>query len=473
MHRFVLSGLFAIAIVASAAAAPVPAPAPVERIIEEGRLPYASVSFVVEDADTGALISERNPDVARGPGSVLKLLTTFAALDTLGPTFKWHTRALVDGPIIGGVLRGNLYLQGGGDPYMTIERWWHFIAELRATGLRTIDGHVVIDDRAFSLPSEDPAAFDGHPNRPYNVIPDALMVNFQSIDYRVAPDPSAHRVDVSALPRPVNLAITNDIRLVGGRCAGYGDRIGYRADPPLRDQVVFSGTMSMHCDPQAFTRAVMRAPEYAYGTFAQLWHELGGRILGGYLHGATPPQARPVLDFESLPLAEIVQLTNKYSNNTMARTILLTLGERRYGAPATPDKGVTVVEDWARAHRIPLDGTVIGNGSGLSRSARISAVTLAALLRVAYHSDFAPEFLASLPLAGVDGTLRRRMRETPPGAVRLKTGHIDDVSAVAGYVRTWRERTFVLVSIVNDPRVATGAAERVHQALVDWILARD
>jgi D-alanyl-D-alanine carboxypeptidase/D-alanyl-D-alanine-endopeptidase (penicillin-binding protein 4) len=472
MRRILFPCLFAGAVAVTAFAAPQLAPPPIERVIEQGHLPYASVSYIVEDASTGAVVIERNPGIARGPGSVMKMLTTFAALDTLGPQFKWHTRALVDGPIVHGVLHGNLYLQGGGDPYMTIERWWRFAAELRATGLRTIDGDVVIDDHEFSLPSVNPAAFDGHPSRPYNVIPDALMVNFQSIDYRVAPDPGAHRVAISALPRPVNLAIENDIRLVGGRCAGYGDRIGYRVDSPQRDRVVFSGTMSMHCGPELFTRAVMQAPAYAYGSFVQLWRELGGRIAGGYAHRAAPPRARVLLDFESLPLAEIVRLTNKFSNNTMARTILLTLGERRYGAPATLGKGITVIEGWAREHRIPLDGTVIANGSGLSRRTRIDAETLAALLRVAYHSNFAPEYLASLPIAGVDGTLQRHMQETPPGAVRLKTGHIDDVSAVAGYVRTRSERTFVLVSLVNDPRVATGAAERLHQALVDWILAR-
>ncbi|HVC01199.1 MAG TPA: D-alanyl-D-alanine carboxypeptidase/D-alanyl-D-alanine-endopeptidase [Steroidobacteraceae bacterium] len=443
----------------------------VDRVIEAGHLPYGSVSFIVADVDSGAVILARNPATPRGPGSVMKLLTTFAALDTLGPAFTWRTRAFADAPIVRGVLRGNLYLKGGGDPYMTIERWWRFAAELRATGLKTIRGNVVIDDRAFSLPSEDPAAFDGHPNRPYNVIPDAMMVNFQSVDYRVAPNPAAHRVDVAAIPRPINLTIDDDVRLVGGRCAGAGDRVAYTVDSPLRDHVVFSGTMSLHCGPEVFTRAVMRAPQFAYGTFVQLWRELGGRVVGGYQDGGTPPGARVLVDFASMPLSEVVRLTDKFSNNVMARTIMLTLGERRYGAPATLDKGITVLEAWSHEHRIPLAGTVIVNGSGLSRKTRVSAETVAALLRVAYHSRYAPEFLASLPIAGVDGTLRREMTETVPGTVRLKTGHIDDVSAVAGYVRTRRGRTYVLVSFVNDPRVATGAAERVHRALVDWILA--
>ena len=141
-----------------------------------------------------------------------------------------------------------------------------------------------------------------------------------------------------------------------------------------------------------------------------------------------------LLSFDSLTLGEIVRLTNKYSNNVMARDLLLTMGERRYGAPATVDKGIAAVEEWSRTRGLDLHGALIGNGAGLSRTARISAATLVKVLKYAYHSRYAPEFLASLPIAGVDGTLRTSMRDTPPGAVRLKTGHIDEASAVAGYV---------------------------------------
>ena len=167
----------------------------------------------------------------------------------------------------------------------------------------------------------------------------------------------------------------------------------------------------------------------------------------------------------------MIRLTNKYSNNLMARHVFLTIGADRYGAPATLDKGARAIADWSHDRGLPLADVVVDNGSGLSRNARISALEMATLLRFAYRSRWAPEFLASLPLAGVDGTLRNRMQKTAPGSVRLKTGHLDGVTAVAGYVTAASGKTYVLVSFVNDARGDLGVGEPIHAALVDWIQA--
>src|ERR1700722_6742464 len=193
-------------------------PAPVTTVIAAQRLPPGAVSFAVVDPGSGRLLYGQNPDTPRSPASTIKVVTTFAALDLLGPAYTWHTRASIRGALRGGVLDGDLILQGGGDPYMTLERWWSFAHALRAKGLKTIRGDIVIDNTAFSLPPDDPGEFDGRPNRSYNVIPDALMVNFQSIEFRVLPDAGTRRVDVIASPTPVNLAIENHVHFVPGRC---------------------------------------------------------------------------------------------------------------------------------------------------------------------------------------------------------------------------------------------------------------
>ena len=443
----------------------------VNRLIESQHLAQSQVSYQVTDVDSGRVVLGHEASTLRAPGSTIKVVTTFAALDALGPDFKWQTHALATAPLERGVLHGDLYLQGGGDPYMTLDRWWRFARALRARGLRTIRGDIVIDDHAFAVPDENPGAFDGHPNRPYNVVPNALTVNFQTVEFRVAPDPDARKVFISTDPTPVNLRVDNRLRLARGRCAGRGDRLDFEVDDTRRDHVVLSGTLSARCPPREMIRALMRAPNFAYGTFVELWRELGGRITGGMRIGATPADARTLLDFDSLTLAEIVRLTNKYSNNLMARDLLLTLGEQRFGAPATIAKGIEAIDAWGQARGLALADTVLDNGSGLSRTARISASTMTAVLRAAYHSRYAPEFLVSLPLAGIDGTLRTRMQEAPAGAVRMKTGTLDGVSAVAGYVTTTRGHTYVLVSFVNAPGADAGAGEVVHQALVDWILA--
>ena len=445
------------------------APPPVAQIIAAQHLPPNSVSFVIVDPDSGRPIMGQNIDTPRSPASTIKLVTTFASLDLLGPAYVWHTHALIRGELQNGVLNGDLILQGGGDPYMTIERWWSFARTLRDKGLKTIHGDIVIDDTAFSLPAEDPAAFDGRPNRSYNVLPDALMVNFQSVQFTVVPNAAMHRVDIVATPDPVNLVIENHVALVPGRCSAAADRVDFEVASGVWDRVVFSGALSSSCAERSFARVLLRPADYAFGTFVGLWRELGGEFDGKLRLAATPADAQAFLTFDSLTLGEIVRLTNKFSSNLMARHLLLTMGEDRYGLPATLDKGATAIAAWSTERGLDLQGMNIDNGSGLSRATHISVLQMAKVLSAAYRSRYAPEFIASLPLAGVDGTLRSRMKSSPAGSVRLKTGHLDGVTGVAGYVTTSSGKTYVLVSLVNDPRADYGAGEPIHAALVSWM----
>ena len=445
-------------------------PASVTQVMAAQRLPSGAVSFAIVDPDSGRVVLAQNPDTPRSPASTVKIVTTFAALELLGPAYSWHTRASILGGLDGGTLDGDLILQGGGDPYMTLERWWSFAQALRARGLKTLHGDIVIDDTAFSPPPEDAAAFDGRPNRAYNVSPDALMVNFQSIDFRVVPDAASGRVDIVATPAPPNLKIENNVRFVAGRCSGRAARMDFEVASAQWDRVVFSGSLSARCAVREFARVLLQPATYAFGTFVELWRELGGEFFGKLRVEAAPADARELLSFDSLSLGEIVRLTNKFSNNLMARHLLLTLGEERLGRPATLQKGAAAIADWARERGLDLQGVDMDNGSGLSRSTHISVLQMAKVLSAAYHSRYAPEFLASLPLAGVDGTLRSRMKATPAGNVRLKTGHLDGVSGVAGFVTTAAGKTYVLVSLVNHPRADFGG-EPVHAALVTWVLA--
>ncbi len=445
-------------------------PTSISQVINTERLPPSSVSFVVIDPDSGRVLLSQLADVPRSPASTVKTLTTFAALDMLGPTYTWHTRAATRGSLSGGVLDGDLILQGGGDPYITLERWWSFVQALRAKGLTSIRGDIVIDNSAFSLPPEDPGAFDGRPNRSYNVLPDALMVNFQSIEFRVAANPDTHQVEVIPTPAPVNLNIENHIRFVGGRCGGGAGRVDFQVASPAWDRVVFNGALSARCMEQSFARVLLRPTTYAFGTFVELWRQSGGEFSGKLRVEATPADAKPLLTYESLTLGEIIRLTNKFSSNLMARHLLLTVGKERFGEPATLEKGKDTIAEWGRERGLDLQGIDIDNGSGLSRSTHVTVLQLAKALSAAYRSRFAPEFMASLPLAGLDGTLRSRMKSSPAGSVRLKTGHLDGVSGVAGYVTTANGKTFVLASLVNSARADVGAAEPLHAALVAWIL---
>jgi serine-type D-Ala-D-Ala carboxypeptidase/endopeptidase (penicillin-binding protein 4) len=446
-------------------------PATILQAILAQRLPRDAVSMSVLDLEADRVVFALNSDVPRNPASTIKLLTTYAGLDMLGPAYTWHTRAYVRGEWQGSLLKGDLVLKGGGDPFMTLERWWSFARALRNKGLKTIRGDIVIDATAFSLPTADPGAFDGRPHRAYNVVPDALMVNFQTVQFRLVPNSQTHSVDVETDPAPPNLSIENRIRYASGRCSGAARRVDFDVPTDRWDRVVLSGALSQACAPRSFTRVLLSPSEYAFGTFVALWRQMGGEFDGKLRVAPVPADAEPYLSYDSLSLGEIVRLTNKFSSNLMARHLLLTLGSERYGAPATLQKGADAMAEWGKSRGISLEHFDIDNGSGLSRSTRITTSAMAKVLSAAYHSRYAPEFMTSLPLAGIDGTMRGKLRETPAGAVRLKSGHLNDVNGIAGFVSAASGRTYAVVSIVNHPRAVLGAGDPVHTALVDWVIA--
>jgi D-alanyl-D-alanine carboxypeptidase/D-alanyl-D-alanine-endopeptidase (penicillin-binding protein 4) len=217
----------------------------------------------------------------------------------------------------------------------------------------------------------------------------------------------------------------------------------------------------------------MRAPEFAYGTFRSFWQQSGGSLEGGLRMGVAPSDARLLYTHDSLALAEVIRLVNKFSSNVMARHLLLTMAAEKAGRPATTAAGQRVVTEFLGSRGIAIPGLVIENGSGLSRVERITAEGLADVLLDAWRSPYSAEFQASLPVAAVDGTLRRRFR-TPgiEGRVRMKTGNLQDVSALAGYVTSVSGRSYVAVIFLNHAGADAGLGAAVQTALVDWLYAR-
>jgi D-alanyl-D-alanine carboxypeptidase/D-alanyl-D-alanine-endopeptidase (penicillin-binding protein 4) len=217
----------------------------------------------------------------------------------------------------------------------------------------------------------------------------------------------------------------------------------------------------------------MRAPEFAFGTFKTYWQQSGGTLEGGLELGVVPKDARLLYTHDSLTLAEVIRLVNKFSSNVMARHLLLTLAAEKAGRPATAAAGRRVIEEFLDSRGIRIPQLVIENGSGLSRDERITAEGLADVLEAAWRSPYEAEFAASLPLSAVDGTLRRRFGGPEmEGRLRMKTGSLQDVSALAGYVSAASGRTYVAVIILNHPGAERGAGEAVQAALVDWVFAR-
>ncbi len=449
-------------------------PATVNRVLVQRKLPEASVSAFVQRVGANEPLLIFNPDVPRNPASVIKLVTTFAALEALGPAYQWRTEAYVDGRMDGGTLAGDLLLKGYGDPYLVTERLWLLQRELRNRGLREIDGDLVIDNSWFAREELDPGAFDGQAYRAYNALPDALLVNFQAVNFTFRPDAARGRVEILADPVLANLEVQNNMRLVSGGCGSAKSGISMVVgSAPSRPRVTFSGALASRCAEYQLLRSILDGPAFAYGAFRGLWEEQGGRIIGGVRQGQVPAGKTPLVVFQSPPLAEVIRSVNKFSNNVMTRQMFLTLGAEKFGPPGTLDKGEQATLAALSSRGLNFPELKLGNGAGLSRETRISAISLGRLLLAAHQSPFQPEFQASMSIAGLDGTTRKRfLRDPVAGDMHLKTGTLNGVTSIAGFVHSESGADYVVVMVVNGPKATWGGGLDAQNALLRWVHQR-
>lgn len=458
-----------------------PLPPTVARALQRAQVPASALSaYVVALDDRGDVRLRHQAGEPVNPASVMKLVTSYAALDLLGSTHTWTTRFLTDGVIDNGALRGNLYVRGGGDPKLVIERLQEAYAALQAQGVNVILGDLVLDHSAFDLPEIDPGAFDGEALRPYNASPDALLFNFKSVILKFQPDPAAGVARVVSEPPMAGLAIDATVPLAPGRCSDWRGGLGARFDDP--DSIRFTGRYPAACGELTWPVAYQQPGTYAVRAFEGAWRAMGGLLTGQARSGLTPPQARLLHEARSLPLADILIDVNQWSNNVMAQQVFLSLGD----VPLAPEAGApagrrssferaraVVGQWWQRTFGPKVAAPVMENGSGLSRVERITPEALAVLLRHAARHAQAQPFVQSLAVAGVSGTAARIARDprSPAyGNAFLKTGTLRDVTGLAGYVNAANGSRYAVVGFVNHPNA--GAARPALEALVEWVAAQ-
>ena len=432
-------------------------------------IPASTLSAYVERIDTGEIALAWNDAEPRNPASVEKMLTTLVALDVLGPTYQWKTEAYFVGDLQGGVLDGDLLLKGYGDPYLVTERFWQLMRRIRHAGVEKISGDLLLDDSYFQVGDYDPAAFDREPLRAYNVAPNALLTNFKVVRYIFKPDRNSGTVEISLDPKLDNLEIVNRLSVTNRSCRGYQRGIAINAGNDM-SSMTFSGRFPSGCDVYSMGRTALSHNAFAFGVFSSLWRESGGEFSGGWRNVVASEELEPDLVFDSLPLSEVITKINKHSNNVMARQLLFTLAAETYGKPGTEALGRKAVRDWLAERGMDFAELRLDNGAGLSRESRMTARHLADLLRYAYKSAFMPEYMSSLALSGLDGTLSRRFRNGPlTGAAHLKTGRLDHVAAVAGYFQARSGNRYIVVTLHNHTDVHRGTGEEVQEALLRWL----
>jgi D-alanyl-D-alanine carboxypeptidase/D-alanyl-D-alanine-endopeptidase (penicillin-binding protein 4) len=435
------------------------------------KVPIEDLSIYVAPLSGGKPMLALNTRVPRAPASVIKLLTALVALERLGPGYTWRTEAFLDGELQDGVLEGDLILKGYGDPYLTPESFWRFLRGLRERGIHRIHGDVVLDESYFQVEPQGRGDFDGKPRRAYNALPSALSLNFQTTQLIMFPDRSAGRVRVFAYPPLANLDIVNGLKLVNAPCRWRNHQPRFDISENGAGALIkVGGRYSAACPETSVARLVMTPSTHVGGAFKSIWRELGGRVEGRFRVGSAQDDMAPFHTLESRSLGEVIRGMNKYSNNLMSRLLLLTLGAEYDGEPGTVAKGRAAVAAWLHEHGLAFPELVLDNGSGLSRRTRISARNMARLLLAGYQSPYMPEFMASLAVAGVDGTMRSRFKgKALAGRAHIKTGSLNHVSDMSGYVLDREGRRWAVVMFINHRGIQSWEGKQVQDALLQWI----
>jgi len=437
-------------------------PAPVIAALQRAKVPVDALHVVVMEANgsqkTLALLSHQ-ATTSINPASLSKLATTVAALDLLGPTFMWRTPVYIDGPVREGVLQGNVYVRGSGDPRLVVERVWLLMRRLQGLGIQKIQGDMVLDRNAFDLPERNPASFDGEPLRPYNSAPDSLLVNFKSLVFQFVPDRAANVARIHVEPPLAGVQFPTTVPLSNTDCSDY--RSSLRADwtDPLR--IRFAGSFPAVCGEKVWPVAYAAPQQFAARAIAGMWQQVGGQLVGQVRDGVVPANLQPVFSVESPALSEVIRDINKFSNNVMAQQLFLTFSQQARGTGSW-EASREAMQAWWR-DRIGGEVPVFDNGSGLSREERVSVLGLARLLQFAWGSPYMSELMSSLPVSGLDGTLKRSKSQS---IAHLKTGSLRDVAGIAGYVDTANGKRLILVAVLNHANAQ--AARGVLDLLVDW-----
>ncbi|MCY7389259.1 MAG: D-alanyl-D-alanine carboxypeptidase/D-alanyl-D-alanine-endopeptidase, partial [Burkholderiales bacterium] len=394
-----------------------------------------------------------------------------------GPTYTWKTEIFSAGDIRGSTLRGDLVLKGTGDPKLTADRFGTMVKQLRDRGLDDIQGDLILDRSFFENVAHDEAAFDGEAMRTYNVGPDPLLLSFKTVRFTFAPTFSDKWVSISPDVKPVQLDIVNHVKLVDGPCGEWRERVvlGVQEVKPVRLRVSFTGNFPRSCGERVWNISLLDHARFVGGVFANLWRTSGGKWEGAVKLLPTPSKAKLIASTESPPLADVVRDINKFSNNVMARQLFLTLSAEAWVGnikePGNASRSAQLVQEWLAKKNIAAPELVLDNGSGLSRIERISASTLAQMLDAAWRSSVMPEFVSSMPLIGLDGTMRKRNRgESIAGQAHVKTGTLNDAKAIAGYLLDQAGRRWIVVMMVNHTNAVQ--TQPAQDALFAWVFSR-
>jgi D-alanyl-D-alanine carboxypeptidase/D-alanyl-D-alanine-endopeptidase (penicillin-binding protein 4) len=443
-------------------------PTSVKQALEDENVSLESISIYAKKIDDTQPILAINAEVSRNPASVMKLLTSYAALDLLGPTYRWKTQFLAKKPPNQNKLNGGLWVKGSGDPSLNDAALYEVASEIQQKyGLDEICCDLNLDTSIFALQPFDAAAFDGKPYRAYNAPAEAVMVNQQAL--RLQLTVSNDKVAVIAYPAWKSLVIQADIKPVTIECNDWKSDLQIQR---TGEMLKIRGHFPVSCGSKYLDVNWQSGTEYFAHVLHSAWERVGVRESLKTQLAATPESAVVLTEHVSPTLAEVLREMNKTSNNVIARSMFLSLSRAGDETQvATVAKSEQVLRSWLQKKGWSFSELLLENGAGLSRIERINAVHLGLLLEDAFHSSVMPELMASLPIYGLDGSLTKRKETGLFGRAHLKTGSLENVRAIAGYVIDAKGRYWSVVFMANGNKA--GDTQKAQDALLTWIYQQE
>jgi len=444
-------------------------PEGIEEILARYSIDKSSISIDIEDIDTGVKVATLNEDVTRIPASIAKVFTTYSAILHLGFDYRYSTLFYYTGTITNGILTGDLIVKPYGDPNLKSEHIVAIVSKIKSKGINEVKGDIIIDRSFFNIPNLNSSGFDKYKYSPYNAMPDSMMFNERVSTIYVKAN--SHGVKVEKQDNDGSYRVLNKVKAVNGSCRGSRSWVNIKVNEDYnKPLIVLSGKLSKRCDTKKVCKVLTKPYRAFYYAVKKQMREQGIKNRARLKLAKTPRYSKNLFIYKSKPLKEIVSTINKDSNNVMARQLMLTLGGYILNRPCTVSKGRRAVKKILTSNGIELDRRLfLANGCGLSRDSVVTAKTLTNLLRDAFNSK-GQEWLDTLSIAGVDGTTKKRFKNSiVKGRGWFKTGTINKVKNIIGYVNSYSGRIYSVVILVNHPK-SGGDGANIQNDILKWLI---
>ena len=422
--------------------------------------------YIKEAGENGRVVASLNANKTRVPASVIKVLTTYAAALKLGFDYRWPTKFYTTGTLKNGVLHGDLLVKGFGDPTLNAKDLEKIVSQIRHKGIRKIRGDIVIDRSYFEVSNKDSSGFDENIYSAYNAMPDAMMFNERVVTVCVIPkERRVYKKDADESYR-----VVDQLEHVNKPCKGKYSWPRVKIDKSEAVPTIFlKGKISKRCGKRNICKVITKPYKSFYYALKDRLLQEGVSVKGGLRLSKIPLVAEALFTHYSDPLEEILAETNKESNNLYARHLMLLLGAKMYGAPATLKKGQAAITNILDRRGALGQGTLkIDNGSGLSRTSKMNAKLLAQMLDHAYDR-YGSRWMDTLAIAGVDGTIKRRFRHTVvKKRAWMKTGTLRRVKNIGGYVKNKAGKYYTVVILINSTKAKYRGA-KLQNEIMKWL----